>query len=304
MEKQRGVILAITNQKGGVGKSVSSTNLAVAFAKKGKRTLLIDADYQGNASTQIAIKRDAVLEQKTISKGLLDEVPIQKLWMKTKFDNLFAIAADMELCEFNSRQIGKADDKYLFREWVSEAKEHFDIIVVDTHPSLDLTFQNIIVAADFYIIPLFAEVESLEGLHIMFRHMKVIKDRLNRDLHCLGCFVTKYTGKGTHLRFLDRIRKFGKKFRMPVIGVIPNSSAFASASETQVPVVVKKNLAVAKAYEKLASELMKKLKPRGKGRIPETPNISKKNIELVTGLVEQESNILGEVEEELEFDGI
>lgn len=302
MNKKKGVVLSLANQKGGVGKSVSATNLAVSFARRGKRTLLIDADYQGNASMQIGIKRQALSRQKTISAGLIEGIPISKLWLKTKFTNLFAVAADMEFCEFNSRHTGKADAQLLFKEWVEEAKSFFDIIVVDTHPSLDLIFQNVMIASDFYVLPLFAEVESLEGLHIMFNHVRVIQKKLNTNLQILGCLVTKYSGKSTHKRFLSKITEFGKKFKMPVIGVIPMTSAMASASENQLPVVTK-NLAVSKAYEKLADYLVDKLKPRGKGRVPETPAVTKQNLDLLIGLVEEEHLSVGTLEEEMKLDG-
>jgi septum formation inhibitor-activating ATPase MinD len=88
---------------------------------------------------------------------------------------------------------------------------------------------------------------------------------------------------------------------MPVIGVIPMTSAMATASENQLPVVTK-NLAVSKAYEKLADYLVEKLKPRGKGRVPETPSVTKHNVDLLVGLVEEEGISLGTLEEEMKFE--
>lgn len=279
-KKKRGSILALANQKGGVGKSVSSTNLACAFASQGYKVLLVDADYQGNASSQIGIKDQAEDLEKTITSGLLAENEADTIWLKTKFENVYAIAADQEFCEFNIANLGQPGSHGLLKDWLELAREKFDIVVIDTHPSLDLTFQNVMVASDYYILPLFAEAESLEGLHVMFKHVKKIKDKLNPTLHILGCFVTKFDKSiKTHKRFVETIELFGKQIGMPLLGIIPFSKAFASASETKVPVVVSSpKLPVGAAYLKLAKILIPELRPARRGRSPSTPEVQKSDV--------------------------
>ena len=279
-KKKRGSILALANQKGGVGKSVSSTNLVCSFASLGYKVLLVDADYQGNASSQIGIKDQAEDLEKTITSGLMTDQDADTIWLKTKFDNVYAIAADQDFCEFNIANLGQPGSHGLLKDWLDLAREHFDIVVVDTHPSLDLTFQNVMVATDYYILPLFAEAESLEGLHVMFKHVKKIKDKLNPTLHILGCFVTKFDKSiKTHKRFIETIEVLGSKIGMPLLGIIPFSKAFASASETKTPVVVSSpKLPVGEAYLKLAKTLIPELRPSRRGRSPNTPEIEKREI--------------------------
>ena len=290
-KKKKGVVLALANQKGGVGKSVSSTNLACAFASLGKKVLLVDVDFQGNASSQLGILDQAEDLDKTITYGLFNDKPINEFWLKTQFENVFAIAADQDFVEFpvkfSSNAIAGAHD--ILNSWIEPARYEFDIIILDTHPSVDLTFQNAMVAADYYILPLFSEAESLRGMHIMFKYVRRIKEKLKPTLHILGCFVTKYDKSiPSHRRFLSTINGWMEKYNMPVIGVIPFSKSFPGASEAQTPLTYgNPTLPVSVAYVELAKKLSDKLVLNKRGRTPNTPEIYKEDIKKITKHIKQ-----------------
>ncbi len=286
-KKPQGVIVAIANQKGGVGKSVSTTNLGCAFAELGKKVLIVDADYQGNASSQIGIKGPAEDLDKTITQGLIDEQPAQTIWLKTKFDNVYAIAANQDFSEFNMSYM-QPGAHGLLRDWLEPARYEFDIIIIDTHPSLDLTFQNVMVASDYYLLPLFSEPESLEGLHVMFKHVRKIKEKLNPTLFILGCFITRYDKSiKTHTRFQQTIKEFGKDIGMPLLGTIPFSKAIPGSSETKIPIVATgQKYPIVDAYIKLAKKLLPELRASRRGRSPKTPDVDKKTIKEISKKVD------------------
>ncbi len=290
IRKKRASILALANQKGGCGKTVSTVNLACAFAQLGKKVLVVDGDYQGNASSQLGLKQQAEDLEKTITEGLLGEKSADTIWLKTKFDNVFAVCANQDFSEFNLVYM-QPGAHGLLRDWLETARPEFDIIIIDTHPSLDLTFQNVMVAADYYILPLFAEPESVEGLHVMFKHVKKIKDKLNSSLHILGCFVTRYDKTiKTHERFLETIKGFGTQIGMPMLGVIPVSKAVPTSSETKVPIVASgQKYPIVDAYMELANRLLPQLKPSRRGRSPNTPEVDKKDVRKFISQFEIES---------------
>ena len=287
-----GLVVSIVNQKGGVGKSVSATNLAACLADRSKKILFIDADYQGNGSTQLGVKSKAIKSRKFLSMGLIEGTPASSLIVNSDFPNLNCIVADPELCEFNARRSYLPTAPSIMRKWLSEIKDDYDYIVVDTHPELGLMFQNVMVASDYYIIPLFAEPESVEGLHLIFNHIGLIQEELNRTLTLLGCLITKYDKDiKTHQNFLQEIEDFGKKKGMPVIGIIPLTKALATASANRIPMSRwKKHLPVSKAYEKLADSVIANVKPFKKGRVAKTPAISKRAVD---GFMESVESSLG-----------
>lgn len=279
-KKIKGVTLALANQKGGVGKSVSSTNLACAFASKGLKVLLVDADYQGNSSAQIGIKQQAIDLEKTISVAFYEEKPAEAIWLKTKFDNVYAVAADQDFSEFNNLYLARPGSHGILKDWLAKAREDFDIIILDTHPSLDLTFTNVMVAADYYILPLFAEADSLDALRVMFKNVKMIKDKLNPTLHVLGCFVTKFDKTiKIHKVFLEAIRDLGQQVGMPLLGTIPFSKAVPTSCAMETPIVVGQGkLPISEAYMKLSNIILPELKLKRRGRSPRTPILEKSTL--------------------------
>lgn len=301
MKNNLGKIVAIANQKGGVSKSVSTANLACTWGRQGKKVLIVDADYQGNVSSQLGMKEQAEDLDKTISNGLLiDDKSADTVWLKTKFENVSIVAATQEFSEFNMQYMEPGAHGAL-KFWLEPAKASFDIIIVDTHPSLDLTFQNVMVAADYYLLPLSAEPESLEGLHVMLKNVKKIKDKLNPSLDILGCFVSKFDSSiKTHQRFLKSIEELGDKVGMKLLGVIPFSKGIPASSEAETPIVIhgRSNLPIVTSYQDLADTIEPMLHQTKRGRPSPTPQISKQQIKDLKKNVRQ-SNGIYQIEDEV-----
>ena len=170
-----GKIIAITNQKGGVGKTTSSINLSASLAYLGHKVLLVDMDPQANASTGIGVyKGDAEL---TVFDLLVDEIPTNQVILKTNEENLFLIPSSQELAGFESMI-------------VMEVKEYFDYIIIDCPPSLGLLTINSLSAADSTLIPVQCEYYALEGLTQLLNTIRIVQRRLNRNLSIEGVLLT------------------------------------------------------------------------------------------------------------------
>ena len=167
-----GKIIAITNQKGGVGKTTSSINLSASLAYLGHKVLLVDMDPQANASTGIGVyKGDAEL---TVFDLLVDEIPTNQVILKTNEENLFLIPSSQELAGFESMIV----------------MEYFDYIIIDCPPSLGLLTINALSAADSTLIPVQCEYYALEGLTQLLNTIRIVQRRLNRNLSIEGVLLT------------------------------------------------------------------------------------------------------------------
>lgn len=272
------LVLAVCNQKGGCGKTTASVNLAAFFAHLGKKTLLVDCDFQANASSYLGLRIAAKKNGQLLSQGLLYQKPLKEILVKTSYENLDLVAGDMELGRINREKILEPGSHSLLKSWLEcEQGEQYNVIVVDSHPSLDLLFQNVMTAADYYILPLWPEPDSFDGLGLMFSEISAIQNKLNSTLYFLGCVITRMKEKNsTHKKFLKKIESFAERHHMKLLGTIPDSDAVASSTDAQKPLLYYlPNLRVTKAYKKLAKSLVKDLKVR-RGRTPKTPSVSNK----------------------------
>jgi len=155
-------VIAVCNQKGGCGKTTASVNIAACFASAGKKTLLIDSDYQANASSYLGLKYAAQKKGSLLSEGLLHGKTLDEVVINTKIKNLDLVAGDMDLSRLNIEKIAEPGGFGILQRWLKcdKAKE-YEYVIIDSHPSLDLLFQNVMVASDYYVLPLFPEPDSL-----------------------------------------------------------------------------------------------------------------------------------------------
>jgi len=181
-------ILAISNQKGGVGKTTTAINLAAALARAGRKVLLVDLDPQGNASSGLGYPRSEVTMG--IYDALLEFRDIDSVRMPTGLDNLEVVPANRELVGAEVELIEEEGRERRLRKVLSTVRDRYEWIIIDCPPSLGLLTVNALVAADGVLVPLQAEYYAMEGLSELLRTIAAIRKKLNPDLERMGVVVT------------------------------------------------------------------------------------------------------------------
>ena len=188
-----GKVIAVANQKGGVGKTTTAINLSAALAQKGKRILVVDSDPQGNATSGFGIDKNAL--DNTIYELLLGECTIQDCIIKNVFDNLSVLPANVNLAAAEIEMIGMDKKEYILRQEVDWIKEDYDFIIIDCPPSLSMLTVNAMTTADSVLVPIQCEYYALEGLSQLIHTINLVKERLNEELDIDGVVFTMYDSR-------------------------------------------------------------------------------------------------------------
>ena len=187
-------ILAIVNQKGGVGKTTTAVNLAAGFALAERPTLLIDLDPQGNATTGLGVQKTGL--HPTVYHVLLGGEAAEKGIQQTVVPGLRLLPADIDLVGAEIELVGIARREHRLRDVLEPIAPSYDYIVIDCPPSLGLLTINALVAADRVLVPLQCEFYALEGLaHLLKKTVKLVRDKLNPGLDLLGILLTMFDGR-------------------------------------------------------------------------------------------------------------
>ena len=188
-----GRIIAVANQKGGVGKTTTSINLAACLAEKGKKVLAVDMDPQGNLTSGLGVDKDSV--EKSIYELIIGEVDIKEVINKEVLENLDIIPTCIDLSAAEIELIGVDDKEYILRNAIDQVKDQYDFVIIDCPPSLSMLTINAMTTADSVIVPIQCEYYALEGLSQLIHTVELVKDRLNSKLEIEGVVFTMYDAR-------------------------------------------------------------------------------------------------------------
>lgn len=253
-----GKIIAIINQKGGVGKTTTAINLSACLAARGKKVLLIDSDPQGNSSSGLGVSGKQA--KKTTYDCLVNGDLMKDVMVETNYKHLFLSPGNINLAGAEPELVSAEKREFRLKESIGSLKDEFDFIMIDCPPSLGLITLNAFAAADSVLIPIQCEYYALEGLAQLTRTVKMVKQSLNPNLSIEGVLLTMYDSRtNLSVQVAEEVQTY---FAATVYKTkIPRNVRLSEAPSYGMPILAfDKNSKGAEAYKKLASEVIKKNK--------------------------------------------
>lgn len=249
-----GRIIAIANQKGGVGKTTTAINLSACLAEIGKKTLTIDMDPQGNTTSGLGIDKNEV--SNTVYELILDDISMEECIQSSIMDNLSVIASNMNLSGAEVELISMENKEFLLKDKVALIKEYYDFIIIDCPPSLNLLTINAMTTADTVLVPIQCEYYALEGLSQLIHTIDLIKERLNTDLEIEGVVFTMFDGRtNLSLQVVENVKE--NLDRNIYKTIIPRNVRLAEAPSYGMPInMYDTRSSGAEAYRLLAEEVV------------------------------------------------
>ena len=251
-----GKVIAVSNQKGGVGKSTTVVNLAAVFGREGSKVLIVDFDPQGNSTTSLGVRKKSV--RNTVLELILGECSAFEAVVPTEFRGVSLIPTTQRLSGASAMLMEMQDKAVRLRNALKEARDFYDYIFIDCPPTLDMLTINALTAADSVVIPIQCEFLSLEGLTELYNTVKRVQKTFNRDLEVEGILFTMYVDR---YKVTGQIVKEVKKYFSGQVfeTVIPRNVALSEAPSFGMPVIYyDKKCKGTRAYEALYKEILKK----------------------------------------------
>lgn len=230
-----GRIIAIANQKGGVGKTTTSVNLSACLAFLGKKVLLIDIDPQGNASSGLGVRKGDL--ENCIYDVLINDEDIKEVIQQTKVDNLYIVPATISLAGAEIELVSTISREVRLKKSLQEVKERFDFIIIDCPPSLGLLTINALTASDALIIPVQCEYYALEGLSQLLSTVRLVQKHLNKSLMIDGVLLTMLDARtNLGIQVIDEVKRY---FQDKVYhSIIPRNVRLSEAPSHGKPIIL------------------------------------------------------------------
>ncbi|MCM1309066.1 MAG: AAA family ATPase [Butyrivibrio sp.] len=249
-----GRIIAVANQKGGVGKTTTAINLSACLAEKGQRILVVDIDPQGNTTSGFGIDKDAL--ENTIYELILGECEIDTCIIKAVVDNLDILPSNVNLAGAEIDLIGVDNREYILKDKLGTIAENYDYVIIDCPPSLTMLTVNAMTTADTVLVPIQCEFYALEGLSQLLHTIDLVHERLNPNLEMEGVVFTMYDSRtNLSLQVVENVKDNLNQAIYKTI--IPRNVRLAEAPSHGMPInLYDSKSAGAESYRLLADEVM------------------------------------------------
>ncbi len=254
VEVNMGRIIAVANQKGGVGKTTTTINLSACLAEQGQKVLVIDVDPQGNTTSGLGIDKNNT--ENTVYELMLGEASIDDCIYKSVMDDLDVIPSNVNLAGAEIDLIDIDDREYILKKIVNSLKEKYDFILLDCPPSLSMLTVNAMTAANTVLVPIQCEYYALEGLSQLIRTINLVKKKLNPELEIEGVVFTMYDARtNLSLQVVENVKANLKQTVYKTI--IPRNIRLAEAPSHGLPInLYDSKSAGAESYRLLAEEVI------------------------------------------------
>lgn len=249
-------VIAIANQKGGVGKTTTAINLSACLAEKNKKVLAIDIDPQGNTSSGLGIDKNGL--QNTVYQLMIGECTLEECRIESFIEDLHVLPSNVNLAAAEIELIGIEEREYILKKHIERVRDQYDYIIIDCPPSLNTLTVNAMTTADTVLVPIQCEFYALEGLTQLIHTINLVKQRLNPKLEIEGVVFTMYDARtNLSLQVVENVKENLKQNIYKTI--IPRNVRLAEAPSHGLPInLYDPKSAGADGYRQLAFEVIEK----------------------------------------------